>query len=69
VTGKCQSFSSGVDVKSAEFACFRKGIGPAAPSNMTMAAAESKDEDGNNDGDNNGADNGDSYTCCCCTVM
>lgn len=71
VTGKCQSFSSGVDVKSAEFACFGRGISPAAASSTTTAAAaattsqvaeaptvtvESEDDDGD--------------SCCCfCTVM
>jgi hypothetical protein len=37
VTGKCQSFSSGVDVKSAEFACFGRGIS-AASASATAAA-------------------------------
>jgi hypothetical protein len=76
VTGECQSFSSGVDVKSAEFACFGRGTGPAAESTTAATAAAAttsqvaetptataEPEDGDDD------NNGNTCCCVCCTVM
>lgn len=73
VTEECQSFSSGVDVKSAEFACFGRGISSAAPSTMMTATAAATTSQvaeaptvtvtapGDDDDDEN--------SCYCCTVM
>jgi hypothetical protein len=68
VVGKCQHFSTGVDIKSAQFVCFGKGISdPAsattelAPTTTASTASGSSDEHD---------DDKPEYTCCCfCTVM
>jgi hypothetical protein len=67
VTGKCQSFSSGVDVKSAEFACFGRGISGAAAS-TTMAATTTQVAETPTVTVESDDDGGDSC-CCFCTVM
>jgi len=70
VVGKCQAYSSGVDIGSAQFICYGSGISAAttlltstsaAAATATYTPASTPSEDG---GDGN-----DSCCCCCCVVM
>jgi hypothetical protein len=80
VIGNCQAYSTGVDLKSAQFACFGRGISDAASSTaaesssaaeptMGSAGTTTGTDDEDEDHDDGGGSGSSCECCCCCIVM
>jgi len=68
VIGKCQAYSSGVDIGSAQFICYGSGISAATTLVTTTSAADATYTTASSSSEE-GDDNGPKCCCCCCVVM
>src|SRR5947207_3902689 len=68
VAGTCQTFSSGVDVKSAQFVCYGRGISSAAPSAAETTSQVAEAPTATTTVASTSDDDDDNPCCYCCIV-